>query len=162
MKMRNRRIFVYQTAALFAVWLLLSQTLNSFYVGIGLLASVTVAWLNSGHEQSVAGAGMRLIQTALYFPWLLFKVLQSGMHMSYLILHPRLPIDPKLIRYQTKLKQPLGIVMLGNSITLTPGTITAEVGPDELLIHAMDDASTGDLTSFGMEQKIAGTFGVTR
>ncbi|MGH8563357.1 MAG: Na+/H+ antiporter subunit E [Gammaproteobacteria bacterium] len=159
MNFGNSRALVYKTLALFATWLVLSQSLGSFNLGLGFLASFAVAYLNSGHGKPM-GAKIRLGQTILYFPWLLFKVLQSGIHVSYLILHPRLPIDPKLIRYHTKLSQPAGIVTLGNSITLTPGTITAEVNSTELLVHAMDDEAADDLTGFRMERKVAGVFGV--
>ena len=72
--------------------------------------------------QACAGAGC-----SLYLPWLLWQVLLSGRHVAYLILHPRLPIDPKLVRYKTSFRDPAAVVIFGNSITLTPGTITAEV-----------------------------------
>lgn len=149
------RILVYKTVALYAVWLVLSQSSSPFHLGFGLLASFAVARLNSAHKQPFAGK-MRWMQTITYTPWLLWKVLQSGIHLSYLVLHPRLPIDPKWIRYQTELKQPLGIVMLGNSITLTPGTITAEVDAQELVVHAIDGPSGNDLAS--LERQIAGVF----
>jgi multicomponent Na+:H+ antiporter subunit E len=51
-------------------------------------------------------------------------------------------------------------VLLGNSITLTPGTITVEASSSELLVHAMDDDSAGDLTSLRMERRIAEAFEV--
>ena len=50
-------------------------------------------------------------------------------------------------------------MLLGNSITLTPGTITAEVNSNELLVHSMDDDSADDLTSLRMEQKLPGVRG---
>jgi multicomponent Na+:H+ antiporter subunit E len=150
---------IYRTLALFAAWLVLSQSTRPFHLGLGLLASFAVARLNSG-DRRLLGAKMRYGQAIMYFPWLLLKILQSGIHLSYLILHPRLPIDPKLISYHTKLKEPIGIVALGNSITLTPGTITAEVHSTELIVHAMDEQSADDLTSFRMERKVAGAFEV--
>ena len=52
-------------------------------------------------------------------------------------------------------------MLLGNSITLTPGTITAEVNSNELVVHAMDDDSADDLTSLRMEQKLLGSFKVS-
>jgi multicomponent Na+:H+ antiporter subunit E len=78
-----------------------------------------------------------------------------------LILNPRLPINPKVIRYQTGLRHEVGIVLLGNSITLTPGTITADVDSTELVVHTVDDASAEDLTSLKIERKIAAAFGLT-
>ena len=50
-------------------------------------------------------------------------------------------------------------MLLGNSITLTPGTITVELNSQDLLVHAMDDESAHDVTSLRLEQQIAGLFG---
>ena len=83
----------------------------------------------------------------------------SGIHLSFMILNPRLPIAPKLFRYRTALQNESGIVLLGNSITLTPGTLTADVNDNELLIHAMDDESAEDVTSARLENKVAEIFG---
>ena len=147
----------YKTLAFFALWLLLSQSYNAFHMVLGLFVSFGVALLNTERGKSRL-ENVRWLRVLAYVPWLLSRVLQSGIHLSYLILHPRLPIDPKLIRYHTGLKEQAGIVLLGNSITLTPGTITAEVNSNELVVHAMDDDSADDLTSLRMEQKIARAF----
>ena len=50
------------------------------------------------------------------------------------------------------------IVLLGNSITLTPGTITVDVDAQDLVVHAMDDNAADDVTSRRMEQHIDGLF----
>lgn len=50
------------------------------------------------------------------------------------------------------------VVLLGNSITLTPGTITAEVDRNTLIVHAMDEVSAEDVTSRRIESKIAEMF----
>lgn len=48
--------------------------------------------------------------------------------------------------------------MLGNSITLTPGTITVEIEGNQLIVHAIDEASGEDLTSGRIESKISWVF----
>jgi multicomponent Na+:H+ antiporter subunit E len=93
-----------------------------------------------------------------YFIWLIGRILRSGFHLAYLILHPALPINPTLIRYRTGLQEDAGIVLLANSITLTPGTITVEVNSQELVIHALDDDSAQDVTSLRLERQVAGLF----
>ena len=50
------------------------------------------------------------------------------------------------------------IVLLGNSITLTPGTITVVVDSQDLVVHAMDDSSADDVTSEKLEKHIADLF----
>jgi len=47
----------------------------------------------------------------------------------------RLPIDPGIVKVQTGLKTPLGRLLLTNSITLTPGTITVEMKGPDIYVH---------------------------
>jgi multicomponent Na+:H+ antiporter subunit E len=145
-----------KTAGFFLIWLLMSASLNLFHVALGLLAAFGVAWFNT--DRSVSRFAILRLRIVWYFLWLVGRILQSGFHLSVLILHPALPIDPKLIRYRTKLRKESGIVLLGNSITLTPGTITVESNSQELVVHAMDDISAADVTSRRFEQQIAGLF----
>jgi len=157
MKSSFYQTLILKTLGFFLIWLLLSQSFNLFHVGLGLLAAFGVAWLNT--DRSVSRFVILRLRIVWYFLWLLGRILQSGFHLSVLILHPALPIDPKLIRYRTKLRTEAGIVLLGNSITLTPGTITVEVDSQDLVVHAMDDKSADDVTSQRIEQQMAGLFG---
>jgi len=146
-----------KTMGFFLIWLLLSASFNLFHVGLGLVAAFGVAWFNT--DRSASRFTILRLRIVWYILWLVGRILQSGFHLSVLILHPALPIDPKLIRYRTKLREEAGIVLLGNSITLTPGTITAELNSQDLLVHAMDDKSAHDITSLRLEQQIAGLLG---
>ena len=137
------------------IWLLLSTSLDLMHVGLGLLTSFVVAWLNIGIPRFVVG---RLRFTRYVF-WLAGRILHSGFHLSVLILHPSLPIDPKLFRHRTHVHDEDGVVLMGNSITLTPGTITVEVNSQELVIHAMDDKSADDVMSLRLEKRITGLLG---
>ena len=146
-----------KTMVFLLIWLLLSESFDMFHVGLGLVAASGVAWFNT--DRSTSRFTILRLRIVWYFLWLVGRILQSGFHLSVLILHPALPIDPKLIRYRTKLQEEAGIVLLGNSITLTPGTITVEVNSQDLVVHAMDDKSAHDVTSLRFEQQIADLFG---
>jgi multicomponent Na+:H+ antiporter subunit E len=148
---------IVRAAALFTVWLVLTQQLDPFYLTIGAVTAVAVSWLNTaGRAHSLTS----WLQLVAYLPWLVWQVLLSGKHVAYLVLHPRLPIDPKIIRYRLALSQPGAIVLFGNSITLTPGTITAEVGTEELVVHTIDDDAAAGLQE--MEARVARVFPGTR
>ena len=149
-------ILTLKTCAFFLIWLLLSDSFDGVHMGMGILAAFGVAWLNT--ERSSTRSSIRGWRMFWYFPWLVGRILQSGLHLSVLILHPALPIDPKMIRHQTKLQDDGSIVLLGNSITLTPGTITVEVESQDLVVHAMDDSSADDVTSRRIEQRIESLF----
>ena len=153
----SSQFLLLKTTALFVLWVMLSASFNWIHLGLGLILSFTVAWINSGHSPFVPK--FRLWgNILLYLPWLFFKIVQSSLHLSKLILHPALPIDPRLIQVQTKLGHHAAVVLLGNSITLTPGTITAEVERNKLIVHAMDEVSGEAVTSGRMESKIAEVF----
>lgn len=154
------RITVFcKTIAFWGAWILLSGSYQPFHLALGCAVSLGVALLNTPAVRSPL-LDVQWLGLLTYIPWLLVRVLQSGIHLSALILHPRLPIDPKLFRYQTSLRNQAGIVLLGNSITLTPGTITADVNSTELVVHTIDDQAADDVTSLRMERKIAMAFGL--
>ena len=143
--------------ALFVFWVLLSASLEWIHLGLGLIFSFAVAWINSGHSPFVPK--FRLwSRILLYLPWLFYKIVQSSLHLSKLILHPTLPIAPQLISVESKLNHHAAVVLLGNSITLTPGTITAEVDRNKLIVHALDKVLSEDVASKQIETKIAEIF----
>lgn len=140
------------------MWVMLSGRFDFFHLGMGVFLSFLVAWINSGHSSFVPR--FRLWGKILwYLPWLFTRIVHSSLHLTKLILHPRLPIHPRLIQYESKLQELPAVVLLGNSITLTPGTITAEVNGQLLLVHAVDEVSGEDVTSRRLEAKIADVFG---
>lgn len=140
---------------LFALWLSLSATLSPAHVVVGAVIAALVAWLNPALPHM-----RRLSWTAIlaYQPWLFGRILKSGIHVSRLILDPKLPIAPRLIRRETPLKGDGELVVLGNSITLTPGTITVEIAPGEVLVHAIDAESGEDLLGGTLENKVQRVF----
>lgn len=157
MNSRFDRHRVYKALTLFVIWLLLTESYTPVHMALGLVASLGVALLNTDTGRR-PGVAIRWLQLLQFFPWLFGRMLISGLHLSFLILHPKLPIAPALVRYRTKLGHEPGIVLLGNSVTLTPGTVTAEAQTDELIVHAMDDESLHDLHSQNLERKVADVF----
>jgi len=151
------RFLFLKTLALFMFWVLLSASFEWDHLGLGLILSFFVAWINSDHSPVVQTLGLWL-RFLLYLPWLFYKIIQSSLHLSKLILHPALPIDPHLISLRSELRNRAAIVLFGNSITLTPGTITAEVDRNNLIVHAMDKALSEDFEGKEMESKIADIF----
>ena len=146
----------FKTVVFFLIWLHLSESLNARNLAGGLIAALGVAWLNTERSSTrLTIHGWRLVR---YLPWLVVRILHSGFQLSLLILHPDLPIDPKMIHHHTQLKDEYSIVLLGNSITLTPGTVAVEVVSQELVVHAIDESAGDDVTSRRMEQHIDGIF----
>jgi multicomponent Na+:H+ antiporter subunit E len=144
-------------AALFIFWLLLSGMYTPFLVLAGLGASIVVAAL--AWRMDVAdreGHPVHLTLGALaYWPWLIKEIVSSGWQVSRIILHPRLPISPTLVRFQPSQKSAVGLVTHANSITLTPGTITVEADHREFLVHALTRAAAAGVVDSEMDRRVS-------
>lgn len=157
MKSSFSKQLIANTLGLFIVWLIFSGQYDLSHVVLGFFLSCGVAWLNTGYPHSPFHQ-FPLGRLVLYFPWLFLRIVASSLHVTKLILNPSLRIEPKLITYESRLNHQAAVVMLGNSLTLTPGTITVEIEGTQLIVHAIDEASGEDLTSGRMERKIAWVF----
>jgi len=141
---------------LFAFWLLLSGYFVPFLLTMGLLSAVAVAMLGRrmdlvDHEGHPIRLSWRLI---LYWPWLFKEIVKSAWDVSRIILSPRLPISPTLVRAKTSQKTTVGVVTYANSITLTPGTISVDVTKDEILVHALTREAAAGLLEGEMDRRV--------
>jgi len=79
------------------------------------------------------------------FLWECFK---ANLDVAYRVLHPRLPINPGIVKVRSKLTTDTALTFLANSITLTPGTMSVDIDKDNgiLYIHWID-VKTKDVES---------------
>jgi multicomponent Na+:H+ antiporter subunit E len=77
----------------------------------------------------------------IYIFVFLYALIKSNIDVAFRVLNPKLPINPGIVRVKTKLKSRLGRIILANSITLTPGTLTVETKDDSFYIHWIDVTS---------------------
>ena len=75
--------------------------------------------------------------------------------MTRIILDPRLPISPTLVRFRPSQRSTVALATHANSITLTPGTITVEAGHDEFLVHALTRAGAGSVVDSEMDRRVS-------
>ena len=79
----------------------------------------------------------------VYFFVFSWYVLKGGMDVVYRVLHPNMPIHPGIVRVRTELQTDTGRIVLANSITLTPGTLTVDVTADGVFyVHWLNVLST--------------------
>ena len=147
---------------LFLHWIVWSGKFDSFHLSLGVISCALVTFLS--HDlylkrkklsPKIMGEAVRFIK---YIPWLFYQIVLSNIHVAYLVLSPRMPIDPKIIRYKTRLKTDLALVTFANSITLTPGTITADISEGEYYVHALSKKVADDLMTGQMEDRVAAIF----
>ena len=135
--------------ALAAVWLLWSGHYTPLLLGLGAAscaATLAISLRMNIVDQEGAPIGLppRLL---LYLPWLFLEIVKANLHVAARILHPRLPISPRIIRLRAGQSGDLGRVIYANSITLTPGTVSIETEGDTITVHALTaEAEEGVLT----------------
>lgn len=66
------------------------------------------------------------------------ELVKSNLDVARRVISPKLPINPGIVEIKTRLKHPTYRLILANSITLTPGTLTVEMIDDSLFIHWID------------------------
>lgn len=142
---------------LFAFWLLLSGIYTPFLVLSGLGASIAVAalaWRMGAAD--LEGHPIHLTLGAVtYWPWLIKEIALSGWQVARIVLDPRLPISPALVRFAPSQKSTVGLVTHANSITLTPGTITIEADHESFLVHALTRAGAAGLVDSEMDRRVS-------
>lgn len=88
-----------------------------------------------------------------YIPWLLWEIVKANLDVVRVVLSPKLPISPHLIRVRASQETELGRVIYANSITLTPGTVTLDVHDDILMVHALTNETSDGVLSGVMDKK---------
>ncbi len=94
----------------------------------------------------------------LFVPYLLWEIGKANAQFAYVVLHPRLPIDPRLDRVDAAVGDGPSVMALANSLTLTPGTLTVGAAGSELLVHSLAPDPRDDLLDGGRERAIRYVF----
>ncbi len=155
--------------ALFGFWLLVSAKLDVLHLSMGAISAGAVALATRpllalppaiGPGVSAPVTARLVVRFGLYLPWLFWQIVVASLQVTRVILDPRMPVEPRLIRLRTDLTSPFARLVLANSITLTPGTVTLDVEGDELLVHTLTGATARGLSGEGgMAARIGRLFG---
>lgn len=133
---------------LFLLWLILNGriTVEICLVGAAVAAGVyafCVAVL--GYRGSEKGLWKRLWRYGRYALVLLVEILKANLAVMRIILLPPHRYDAAIVRVKVPLQRNSSRVVLANSITLTPGTVTVEQEGDDFLVLCLDKKNAGEI-----------------
>ena len=156
---------IIEAVLLLVFWLLLSGHYDPLHVSFGIFSVFVVMLLNyplrkrlfSLHEKSESQR-LSMLNLTGYIPWLIWQIVVASLQVASVVLRPRCSIDPSLVRFKTSLQNTTYRVILGNSITLTPGTITVRIEGDEFLVHSLMDASSSGIIDGSLPEQVAKLF----
>ncbi len=124
------------------VWVAWSWHFEPLVVGFGAASvALTVLMARRLGILDEEGAPVEFAGRLLLFvPWLAWQVILANIAVAKIILSPKIPIDPHLIRLPANQRTVLGRTIHANTITLTPGTISLDLRDGVILVHALDKA----------------------
>jgi multicomponent Na+:H+ antiporter subunit E len=119
-------------------WILLTFNLTLPNIIVGSVASLICALF---FGRFFITNYYKLIQPHRYFWFVVYlfifiwECIKANLDVAYRVLHPAMPIKPGIVKVKTTLKSDMAKMLLANSITMTPGTISVDIIDDYLYIH---------------------------
>lgn len=143
---------------LFAVWLAWSGYFKPLLVMLGVVSCALVLLLvvrmHVGFPQE--RFWLRLLpRLPRFWLWLFWEVVKSNIRLARVILSPNPPVDPQLVTIDAEPDNALGQAILGNCITLTPGTLTVDDHHGTLQVHCITRGDAEDLRAGAMNRRVA-------
>lgn len=123
---------------LLAVWAAMAYPLDLQEIGAAGVVTLLILLLPLGAARVFGDIRLtpKSIAYAIAFFFVFFgELIRANIDVAFRVLSPELPIRPGIVRVRTRLKSRVGRLLLANSITLTPGTITVESKDDLFYVH---------------------------
>ncbi len=125
---------------LYVLWIAMAGvSLEEMIAGAVIALIVSLVIKNLGIYDYSIGIILPVIKfIVLYIPLFLWKLILANVSLAKIVLNPKLPINPGFVTIKTGLDGDVSKLILANSITLTPGTLSVDLEENELLIHWVD------------------------
>lgn len=139
------------------IWGVVTNSFSPSNLIFGYVLAFVCLWLvRERFDQHNFYRPFRILRLIALF---VYELALSGFRVARDTLSPRMDFRPAIIAFPLELESPVGIMLLANLITLTPGTLSVDVSTDRstLYIHAMDvddaDELRADIRN-GFERRI--------
>jgi len=133
--------YIFSFIVLLGFWIVLSGHFHTLLIVLALLSSLIVVYLTNDLFFPNKKVNIRLLlKIFLYIPFLLKEIISSNIQVLKILFKKDIKntISPIMVEFKPKVKSDIGVTLLGNSITLTPGTVTIFASDKQFLVHAVD------------------------
>jgi multicomponent Na+:H+ antiporter subunit E len=144
------------TPLVFFWWVLTAGDPSSWVIGAPMIAVATFV-------------SMRLLPTGLrpwrvtglcrFVPIFLWLSVRGSIDVARRALHPRLPLAPCLLEYPLRLSDTVARTFFVNTVSLLPGTLSADLRPTHVTVHSLDGSGTVSEQLGALEALVADLFG---
>ncbi len=158
---RNRSTPLVLTLLLAAAWLLWSGMFKPLLVGLGVFSCVLTVFIirRMGYFDRQVYAFRYDLRLVGFWLWLLGEIARSSLEVARVVLSRKLRLSTEVIELDVSSLDRVDQVLLGNSITLTPGTLTLEAHNDKLVVHALTAEGARSLREGEMKRRVAALHG---
>jgi multicomponent K+:H+ antiporter subunit E len=131
---------------LFFVWLLLNNSVSAGHILLAIFLAISIPLATSifrTQQPLILKPGLAI----KHFLLVLFDIITANLQVAVLILGPTKKLSPGFVKVPLDLEHNLPITILASTVSLTPGTVSAEVYPwEESRIDAEGalDSKSGD------------------
>ncbi len=136
--MTKMRSYTLLFASIFLFWLILNASVAMDVLVVGLIVAFVISFLfrdSLSVFSEFRTTPPAFAAAVLYVIYFLAELVKSNLKLASVVLNPALPLNPGIVKVRTKLKSRMGRLLLANSITLTPGTLTMELEGEWLYVH---------------------------
>jgi multicomponent Na+:H+ antiporter subunit E len=123
---------------LLLIWLVANDSLAPEIVLVGAVVAALLAVLFAPFARVYADIRWTprvLLNAFAFLGVFVWELVLANLNVARLVFSPRIDIRPGIVEIKTRLKSPLGRMVLANAITLTPGTLVVDIRDDSLFIH---------------------------
>lgn len=141
---------------LFALWLGLSAQFNVLMISLGLVSTLVVVYLAHRMDlidEEIYPAHMTALMTKFWL-FLAREIIVANIDVIKRILKPGKNISPQLFELPLTLKSDVSRVIYANAITLTPGTVSANLDKRTVTVHSLSIEAAQDLSSGRMARAV--------
>lgn len=131
---------------LFVVWLLLNNTIAAGHVVLATFLAITIPLLTSGMQNPQPNFHKPL-KTLNYVLMVLGDIIKANFEVALLVLGPTKKLKPAFIAVPLDIQHELPITILASSVSLTPGTVSADISEDKqwLYVHVLNMTDQDEL-----------------
>ncbi len=143
--------------SLATAWLLWSGIYKPLLLAFGTASCLLTFWLvkRMGYFDNELFALHFSLRLLRYWWWLGGQIIRSSIDVARIVLDPKLPISPRIFEVEAGSSRPFDHVILGNSITLTPGTLSIDVHKGVIVVHALTEQGAEELLEGEMNRRVS-------
>jgi len=125
-----------------ALWIIFNGNFTLEILLFGLVIAAVMYWFLCKYMDFSVRKDIVLCKKAVlllrYLVILIVEIIKANVTAMKLLFSEKYEIEPVLVTFHTSLQTRMARVLLANSITLTPGTITVSLEGDEFQVHCLD------------------------